>query len=327
MSIDPMTRARARLAVYEAAQRYLFDPKQKVNLVDFGPKKIGDQRIWDRPAIRFHVTAKLSTIRLEALNIPLIPKSIGPFETDVIVGTYRPNQWPWLGWSSGWTQTANPAQARADVLRGGISISDEYHYAAGTLGGKVRDRATGTEMILSNWHVLASDWGARPGQRIYQPGQLDGGTSADIVATLTRDAMWANLDAAVATLTGSRRLINEQLDIGSVTEVGKAEFGMEVVKSGRTSGVTHGRVTGLDGIAAITYGDLERVIHNVVTISPRMPGEQVSTGGDSGSWWLDSATRQVIGLHFAGSDDPERGLALDMQSVLEALNVTVASDH
>ena len=34
MSVDPMTRARARLAIHEAARRYLFDPRQSVNLID-----------------------------------------------------------------------------------------------------------------------------------------------------------------------------------------------------------------------------------------------------------------------------------------------------
>ena len=38
---------------------------------------------------------------------------------------------------------------------------------------------------------------------IFQPGRLDGGTAANAVARLTRDAMAVNLDAAVATLTGS----------------------------------------------------------------------------------------------------------------------------
>ena len=33
---------------------------------------------------------------------------------------------------------------------------------------------------------------------------------------------------------------------------------------------------------------------------------------------------QAVGLHFAGSDFPERALALDMQSVLDALNVDLA---
>jgi endonuclease G len=47
----------------------------------------------------------------------------------------------------------------------------------------------------------------------------------------------------------------------------------------------------------------------------------VSAAGDSGSLWLDESTMRVIGLHFAGSNQPERALALDIQPVLDALNV------
>jgi endonuclease G len=34
-----------------------------------------------------------------------------------------------------------------------------------------------------------------------------------------------------------------------------------------------------------------------------------------------------VGLHFAGSDVPERGLAIDLQAVLDALNVDLAIDR
>jgi endonuclease G len=210
-------------------------------------------------------------------------------------------------------------------LRGGISISDQFHNAYGTLGGKVVDRDDpNKEMILSNWHVLAGDWRAQRGRRIYQPGRRDGGTYADTVATLTRHAMSANLDAAVATLTSSRSLINDQFGLGAVRGVGRAELGMEVVKSGRGSKITNGRVTGIEGTIRIRYGLLERLIRHVVTIERRSDSlEEVSRGGDSGSWWLDRATMRAIGLHFAGSDRPERALAVDMQSVLDALSVDV----
>jgi endonuclease G len=189
----------------------------------------------------------------------------------------------------------------------------------------VRDRATpNEEMILSNWHVLATYWGAPRGQPILQPGLYDGGSGADVIATLERDAMSANLDAAVATLNGSRGLSNDQLGIGPVKGVGSATIDMEVEKSGRTSHVTYGRVTGVGGIQRLYYGWLERVIRDVVTIEPLAPEDPpVSQGGDSGSWWVDSATRRAIGLHFAGCDDPSRALALDMQEVLNALNVEI----
>jgi endonuclease G len=176
-------------------------------------------------------------------------------------------------------------------------------------------------MILSNWHVLVADWGAAPGLPIYQPGRLDGGRHADTVATLTRDAMSVNLDAAVATINGDRPLINDQLGLGPVRGLSQAYIGMEVVKSGLRTEITFGRVTAVGGIASINYGSLNRVIREVVTIDPRSNFEEVSAPGDSGSWWLDPTTSEAIGLHFAGSDSPERALAIDMSSVLFALDV------
>jgi endonuclease G len=64
------------------------------------------------------------------------------------------------------------------------------------------------------------------------------------------------------------------------------------------------------------------VIREVLTIDPRGEGE-VSRSGDSGSWWLESSTKSAIGLHFAGGNQPERALALDMQAVLNALDVDI----
>jgi hypothetical protein len=101
---------------------------------------------------------------------------------------------------------------------------------------------------------------------------------------------------------------------------------MEVIKSGRTSGVTYGRVTSLVlGTLKMTYGGIDRIINNVMRIDQRQPQEQVSSPGDSGSWWLDSETKEAVGLHFAGQDSPEYAVAIDMQSVLDALNVDIAT--
>jgi hypothetical protein len=38
---------------------------------------------------------------------------------------------------------------------------------------------------------------------------------------------------------------------------------------------------------------------------------------------LATASRQAIGLHFAGSNAPETALAMDMPAVLNALDVAV----
>lgn len=65
------------------------------------------------------------------------------------------------------------------------------------------------------------------------------------------------------------------------------------------------------------------LIGNVVTIDPHSSFEQVSGPGDSGSLWLDERTMQAVGLHFAGSNRPERALALDIQPVLAAMDVAM----
>ena len=43
--------------------------------------------------------------------------------------------------------------------------------------------------------------------------------------------------------------------------------------------------------------------------------------------WLDAATDSAVGLHFAGSNFPERGLAIDLPSVLEALEVDLVVER
>lgn len=316
MTLDGAPTGRIRLVLREAVRDHLL-ADENVTAVDFGLPEHGGEIAEDERAIRVHVQRKKPLQVLEAAGITPVPTSMGEFRTDVLEGTYRPQLW----WTTAGVRVApDPRLGRTDPLRGGISISDERHYSAGTLGAKVIDRATGAEMILSNWHVLVADWTGRVGQRIYQPGRLDGGTVANTVARLSRDAMSSNLDAAVAALTGSRRLVNDQVGIGPITGVENATLGLEVVKSGRTTGVTYGRVTGLEGISQITYAGVRRLIRKVVTIDP-LWGAEVSRPGDSGSAWLSRAGKRAIGLHFAGSDLPERALALDLQSVLTALNV------
>jgi endonuclease G len=316
-----MTLARARLALRQAASNYLFDPN--VNLIDFGyPEHEGRIAVGEL-AIRFHVRKKLSGPSLEAAvesgRTQLIPETIGGFPTDVPEGNYRTQLFFWH------RPPVNSRAARFNPLRGGISISSARHNSYATLGALVQDRETGVEMILSNWHVLVGDWTARPGVSIYQPGRLDGGSPADTVATLTRDAMRVNLDAAVAALSGSRPLINEQYELGTVTGVAAPELGMDLIKSGRRTGITRGFISAVEGVARINYGPVDRVIRNVFTIEPHFPFTQTSMPGDSGSAWLVEDTREVVGLHFAGSDFPERALAMDLQSVLDALDVDLVT--
>lgn len=318
MNIDRQTIARARLAIREAARYFLYDPN--ISLIDFGHPLHGGYMAEDEIAIRFHVHEKLSQVELQAasdagLTRP-IPPVINGFQTDVPQRTYHLHLWGTAPSLSSYSGTCNP-------LRGGVSISDIFHNAYGTLGGLVTDRNTGAQMLLSNWHVLVNNWTARPGVLILQPGRLDGGTGQNMIASLSRHAMFSNLDAAVAVLNSSRQIVNNQVGLGPVNGVGQAQLDMQLVKSGRGSGITTGRITAVEGIARLTYVSLQRVIRNVMTIEPISPIDPVSAPGDSGSWWLDANTHQAVGLHFAGSNQPETALAIDMQQILNALNVDI----
>lgn len=315
MNRDPSERARARLALRQVVHRHLLVPN--VTCVDLGLAE--DDENHDELRIRLHVRRKLEGPELAtavgAGHTERFPVAALGFRTEVLEGVYRPQV---LDWNS--NSAAGARARRADPLRGGVSISDERRIAYGTLGAKVIDQVSGDEMILSNWHVLAGDWRALPGRHVLQPGRLDGGRAGDTVASLHGDAMAAGLDAAVAALTGERRLVNDQLGLGPVTGLAQPQLGMMVVKSGRGSGETSGRITGVGGVARIRYGFLERIIRHVVTIEP-VDGLQVSDDGDSGSVWLDPVDGTAVALHFAGSDRPERGLAMNMGPVLAALGV------
>ena len=163
MQIDPMLMAYARLAQREALRSHLWDPNTR--LIDIGLPRCEGQIDENELTIRFHMHEKLSPFELEvaAANgyTRPVPKQIAVggvvFNTDVIQGRYRPHIWGWP--SRRPAPPRNPRALRAAPLRGGISISDPYHNAYGTLGGLVRDRIDGAPMILSNWYVLVADWG------------------------------------------------------------------------------------------------------------------------------------------------------------------------
>jgi endonuclease G len=209
-------------------------------------------------------------------------------------------------------------------LCGGISISNAATFSAGTLGGWVQDRHTQADMVLSNWHVLCCPWADWDDLPIYQPGRLDGGYAENTVAHLARHAMEQNIDAAVGALSGVRDLINKQRGIGIVTGVAIPRLGMQVIKSGRTTGVTSGIIDGVGGRRIFNYGGFSHMIREHIHIIPIPDGDQtVSSAGDSGAWWLDESTHCAVGLHFGGSDNPEYALAFSMPTVLDSLQVDI----
>lgn len=319
-SIDSRTlraglRARAR-----AAALYLYNPR--LTLLDLG-WKIKDGKITDQLTVRFHVREKPRGLRFEAFAVAR-PELVLPSETelDFPVDYIEANYNSQIGTPSAPASGIERDQA-FNPLQGGISISNEWDYGYGTLGGVVRDRLTDDPMILSAWHVLASSPFTRPGLRIFQPGVGDGGTLRHTVARFTRHAMNQGIDAAVATLEGNRATLKDAYEIGSVAGAVEPVIDMRLVKSGRASQVTQGMVSGVEGERPIWYGGLRRTIRHIVHIMQTPEAGEVSRGGDSGSWWLEETTHRAAALHIAGNDDPEYALAISMPHVLEALQVYI----
>jgi hypothetical protein len=187
----------------------------------------------------------------------------------------------------------------------GFSIG-HYEITAGTFGCLVRDirpQGSGEYLILSCNHVLANSNAGSPGDLILQPGPFDGGLyPADAVAALERfepitfrAAGYNVVDCAVARPLYSRNVV--AAIIGQVIPRGidQAAVGQLVIKVGRTTQVTVGRVLAVDATIAVGYLVGTAIYrHQIITTA-------MSAGGDSGSLLMTDPALDAVGLLFAGS--------------------------
>ena len=137
-------------------------------------------------------------------------------------------------------------------------------------------------------------------------------------------------DAAIALINNVRPFDLGICDLGTVVrQVKDPSIGDVVVKSGRTTQVTKGRVDGT-GRYFITYS-VGRVGIDGFIIVPQDPqnptDEEISQGGDSGSAWLIDGTDTMVGLHFAGETDPrpseEHAIACFATRVFSRLSISL----
>lgn len=299
--------------------------------VDVGFKMRGRQ-MTDDLAIRVHVRRKVPIDTLpskaEVFSESDKTSKLGDFEIDVIEADY--------GLSERTTTVLAPEQVsrrdRVDPLVGGVSAGNALA-GGGTLGALVWDRTDGEVCILSNWHVLCRRQGCEAGEPIYQPSLADGGRRPDTVAELKRWRLSKNADAALARLTGARPYTRDILGLNPVAGMDDPELGMQVVKSGRTTNLTKGRIDGVAFSLALSYPDGTRqAFEDQIHIVPRPPWPEqdyeVSQGGDSGSLWINEATGAAVGLHFAGEDTgsitAEHAVANRIEKVAEELEFSFA---
>lgn len=166
-----------------------------------------------------------------------------------------------------------------------------------------REECPGDYLILSNNHVLAATNRAQPGDLILQPGPFDGGVfPADGVATLERfepivfgRSGYNLVDAALARPTFSRNMITSIIGLAAPRGIDQAFVGTNVIKVGRTTQVTVGRVLAINATVSVNYGapGVAQFRHQIITTA-------MAAGGDSGSLLMDR-NLNALGLLYAGS--------------------------
>jgi len=201
---------------------------------------------------------------------------------------------------------------------------------AGTIGCRVTNGSA--IFALSNNHVYANENLASLGDNVLQPGPYDGGLNpADAIGTLADfepiDFNGDNtIDAAIA-LSSTAQLGNATPSGGygtpSSTPVA-AVINMPVMKYGRTTGLTKGKVYALNATVNVGYDSGVALFVNQIIITPGT----FSAGGDSGSLIVvDGKARyksqkgQPVGLLFAGSSSYT--IANPINEVLARFGVTV----
>ncbi len=299
---------------YEKALR-AFGHRAEVTGVDIG-YKYKDGRRGEQVVLRVHLREKLAPGLVDPAQ--LLPAEIDGVPLDVIQGSYTP--------SGNGVLALAARRHRRDPVQPGLSIS--HHLGtAGTIGAIVYDRTDGAPCILSNKHVLAEAALAEAGDQILQPGRIDGGRrDLDVIARLRRMHLGIKGDAAIAALTQGRQMRTALYgsDI-QIQRTRRARLGDLAAKSGRTTGVTDGRVDGV-GRFKVRYGFQDHWIEGfkLRTQDHANPGNlELTRHGDSGALWYDPVTQEGLGLHFAGEDDSapaaEFALACHLDAVLDEL--------
>jgi hypothetical protein len=224
-------------------------------------------------------------------------------------------------------QATQPRPIQLGTSGGNVNEASRAFCCSGTLGALVTKNTI--NYILSNNHVLGRSGAAAVGEDISQPGLIDNNCRLPgIVADFSEAAPLgsSNVDAALAQVVDNAvDLTGAILDIGTISGVVAApSVGLNVMKSGRTTGQTFGTIGSINTDVNVQYqkgcnqGKKFVISYiNQIVIS----GGGFSAGGDSGSLIVtNDACKQPVGLLFAGSSTST--IANPAQDVAGALGVS-----
>jgi hypothetical protein len=231
-----------------------------------------------------------------------------------------------LGTSGGW---------RYDLANG--------YCCGGTLGSLIQ--VGSQKRILSNYHVFEADIVsggngrvATTGDYIIQPGLIDvscNAANAQNVATLVKTSSLpgSNVDCSSATIiTGMVNTTGAILEVGTISATTiAASVNQAVKKSGRTTGLTRSKVSGLNATISVTYENecaggtaFTKTFTGQILVANK--ASKFLSGGDSGSLMVQDVTTnpKAVGLLFAGSTSI--AVANPINSVLSFLGATMVGN-
>ena len=226
------------------------------------------------------------------------------------------------------TTVSHTAKQTAPIQLGtsggwGYDLANGY-CCGGTLGSLIQKG--GTQYILSNYHVFESDIVSggnsrvsTDGDPIIQPGLIDvscNKANAQSVATLVKkqnsepSLPGSNVDASIAQVApGMVSTDGAILEIGTLSSsTVSAAINQAVKKSGRTTGLSRSKVSGLNATVSVAYDNecaggaaFTKTFTGQIIIGNR--GSKFLAGGDSGSLMVEdvSPNPRAVGLLFAGS--------------------------
>ncbi|MEU0660691.1 hypothetical protein [Streptomyces lavendulocolor] len=284
------------------------------NVVGVGVReKITAGRLTGQPCVAVYVVHKLPDLAVEG---PLVPKEIEGVATDVI--------------ESGEFVTLSAREHHRPAMSG-ISVG-HYSGTTGTLGFFAR-RGTSHEVYAVGCnHVLACLNKARKGDAVLQPSAHDGGV----------DDQFGRLDGWEELRFDWRRILRPNRIDAALVEVDAWQtsttiFGagpinpnpldprehLPVMKSGRSTGLTHGIVTDPMVTAKVRHGLQTGVMRKQMIIEPSGGDQYFSKRGDSGSLVVEAGTLRPVGMICGGSAQYRYSIANRITYVLEILGVSL----
>jgi hypothetical protein len=264
---------------------------------------------------RVYVAKKLERDQLRTGDV--LPRYIMGVKTDVIEsGTVF--------------QTANPDTTKYHSVRGGAQIRNEFFegnntVGAGTIGIMARTTDASNKLVgLSAKHVLLDGLTGSPlptgvGTKVGHPRWIKcccccsyNEIGKVLLTSATLDCGIVEIDSGAASKVAEDNMENGVLDIGEIDGVAQAVCYEVVKKRGAATRLTRGVV-----VDVLFEGDK-------ILINPCADYPNFNEPGDSGAVIVNGMYKVVGLLVGASRTESNKGVALHIKPVLEALNIKIA---